>query len=201
MTELKFYWILIIFLVLSSNNIAFSEEIEKSGNIGRIDSHNSVYLSYNATSFVKYMNIQYEKRLKPGEQTLTKVVYGYGEMDYPRGGWQPYKKSISSIIGIGTGFKWYLSSNTNTLKGLRIEGSVNMVYISTSFKEPVSWPASDTEISGVLSGNIGYKWPLKEKFAVEILVGFNWPSLYPKPGIYDRLYPTSFIGFGLAYTF
>jgi len=143
--------------------------------------------------------MQYEKRLKTGAQSLTKVIYGYGEMDYPRGGWQPYKKSISSIIGIGTGFKHYLSSND--LKGLRIEGSINVVYISTSFKEPVGWPVSKTEISGVFSGNIGYKLPLKERFTVEILVGFNWPSLYPEPGVYDSLDLTSFIGVSLAYTF
>ena len=182
---------MIISLVLSSNNVALPKEIEELG------SHNSIYLAYVPTSFVKYINIQYERRLNTGEKTLTKVIYGYGEMDYPKGGWQPYKKSTSSIVGIGTGFKHYLSDD---LKGLRIEGSINIVYISTSFKEPLSWPASKTEISGVLSGNIGYKWPLKKNFAAEILVGFNWPSLYPKPGVYDSLDPTSFIGFNLVYT-
>jgi len=144
---------------------------------------------------VQYISEEYQSLTGPNLYTTKQLIYGYGKMSTEgEGGF--YKKSKDSIIGFGIGFKQYIYSS-NRAK-LWYGGSVNAAYQSTTLETP-NESKSTTEISGLLIGNIGYTWFFKERWAMEIMVGLAWPSVYPKPGMSDDLHASSFFGLGLSF--
>jgi len=142
---------------------------------------------------VQYINEKYQSLIGPNLYIVKQLIYGQGRIDAGGG---LYEKSRDSIFGIGIGFKRYLDSSN--LTNLWYEGSVSLAHISTIF-EGSGEQKSTTELSGLLIGNIGYTWFFEERLAMEILVGLAWPSLYPKPGMSDDLYTSSFFGLGLSF--
>lgn len=135
---------------------------------------------------VSYINGTYHS-LRGSNLYITKqLIFGQAEL---------YQKSKDSIVGFGIGFRRYTGSSS--LARLWYGGSVSIVNVFNL--EALGWPGSVTGLSGLLMGNIGYTWFLKERLALEILAGLTWPSLYRKPGVPDDLYASSFFGLGLTF--
>ena len=135
---------------------------------------------------VYYISTTHQRLLGPNLYLTKQLIFGRGES---------YEKSKDSIIGLGIGLRRY--TGWSSLAGLWYGGSVSIVNVFNI--EALAWPGSVTGLSGLLMGNIGYTWFFKERWAMEILLGLTWPSLYLKPGVPDDLYASSF--FGLGFTF
>ncbi len=180
-----FFCLLLIF----SQKPVFSGTLRKSSSLSSLPSE-FVSFTYDdidtVNGDVNYINIAYQSLLGPNVYVTKQLILGRGES---------YGKSKDSIIGLGIGLRRYAGSSG--LAGLWYGGSVSIVNVFNI--EAIASPGSVIGPSGLLMGNIGYTWFLKERLAVEIVLGLTWPSLYLKPGALDDLYASSFVGLGLAY--
>ncbi len=175
--------------------LVFSQKPVLSGTIGKDPSLSSlpsefVSLTYHdintANGDVSYINIAHQGLLGRNLYLTKQLVFGRAES---------YGYSKDSIIGLGIGLRRYTGWSSPVR--LWYGGSVSVVDVSNI--EAIAYPGSVTGPSGLLMINIGCSWFIKEKFAMEILLGLTWPSLYMKAGLVDDLYASSFVGLGLAY--
>ena len=181
---------LFLFLLL-----VFSQEPVFSGTPGKSSSLSSLPSEFVSFTYhdidtvngdVSYINTTYQSLLGPNLYLTRQLIFGRGES---------YGKSKDSIIGLGIGFRRYIGSSSPAR--LWWGGSVSIVNVFNL--EVIRYPGSVTGPSGLLTGNIGYTWFLKERLAIEILLGLTWPSLYLKPEVLDDLYASSFFGLGLTF--
>ncbi len=176
-------------LLVFSQKPVFSGTLRKSSSLSSLPSE-FVSLTYHAVDTVNgdvsYINIAYQSLLGPNLYVTKQLILGQAES---------YEKSKDSIIGLGIGLRRYTGSSSPAR--LWYGGSVSIVNVFNI--EALAWPGSVTGLSGLLMGNIGCTWFFKERWAVEILLGLTWPSLYMKPGAPDDLYASSFFGLGLTF--
>lgn len=175
--------------------LVFSQKPVFSGTLGKNPSLSSlpsqfVSFTYHAVGTVNgnvyYINAAYQSLLGPNLYVTKQLIFGRGES---------YEKSKDSIIGVGIGVRRYMGSSSPAR--LWYGGSASIVNVSNI--ETLAYPGSIVGPSGLLMGNIGCTWFFKERWAIEVLLGLTWPSLYMKPGTLDDLYASSFVGLGLTY--
>lgn len=180
-----FFCLLLIF----TQKPVFSGTLRKSSSLSSLPSE-FVSFTYHAVGTVNgnvyYINTAYQSLLGPNLYLTKQLILGRGEA---------YENSKDFIIGLGIGLRRYVASSN--MAGLWYGGSVSIVNVFNIVD--LGSRDSVTGLSGLLMGNIGYTWFLKERLAMEILLGLAWPSLYPKPGIPDDLYASSFFGLGLTF--
>ncbi len=180
-----FFCLLLIF----GQKPVFSATLRKSSSLFSLPSK-FVSFTYHAVGTVNgnvyYINAAYQSLLGPNLYVTKQLIFGRGES---------YEKSKDSIIGLGIGIRRYMGSS-NPVR-LWYGGSASIVNVSNI--ETLAYPGSIVGPSGLLMGNIGCTWFFKERWAIEVLMGLTWPSLYMKPGTLDDLYASSFVGLGLAY--
>ncbi len=176
-------------LLVFSQKPVFSATLRKSSSLFSLPSK-FISFTYQAVDTVNgnvyYINTAYQSLLGPNLYVTKQLVFGRAES---------YGHSKDSIIGVGIGLRRY--TGVSGPARLWYGGSVSIVNVFNI--EALAYPGSVTGPSGLLMGNIGYTWFFKERWAVEILLGLTWPSLYLKPGAPDDLYASSFFGLGLSF--
>lgn len=182
-------FLFVCLLLVFSQKPLFSSTLRKNSSLPFLPSE-FVSLTYHAVDTVSgnvyYINTAYQSLLGPNLYITKQLIFGRGES---------YEKSKDSIIGLGIGFRRY--TGPSSLAGLWYGGSVSIINVFNL--EALGWPGSVTGLSGLLMGNIGYTWFIKERLALEILAGLTWPSLYPKSPDTDDLYASSSFGLGLSF--
>ena len=176
-------------LLVFSQKPVFSDTLGKDPSLSSLPSE-FVSLVYHdidtANGDVGYTNVSLQSLLGRNLYLTKQLVFGRAES---------YGKSKDSIIGLGIGLRRY--TGWSSPAKLWYGGSVSIVNVSNI--EALAYPGSVTGPSGLLMANIGCSWFIKGKWALEILLGLAWPSLYMKEGLPDDLYASSFVGLGLAY--
>ncbi len=182
-------FLLLCLLLVFSQKPVFSATLRKNPSLFSLPSE-FVSFTYHAVDTVNgnvyYINTAYQNLLGPNLYLTKQLVFGRAES---------YGHSKDSIIGVGIGLRRYTGSSSPAR--LWYGGSVSIVNVFNI--EALAYPGSVTGPSGLLMGNIGCTWFFKERWAVEILLGLTWPSLYMKPGAPDDLYASSFFGLGLSF--
>lgn len=182
-------FLLLCLLLVFGPKPVFSATLRKSSSLSSLPSR-FVSFTYHVVDTVNgnvyYINTAYQSLLGPNLYLTKQLIFGRGES---------YEKSKDSIVGLGIGLRRYTGSSS--LARLWYGGSVSIVNVFNI--EALAWPGSVTGPSGLLMGNIGYTWLLKERWAMEILLGLTWPSLYVKSPDTDDLYASSFFGLGLIF--
>ncbi len=185
----RMLFLLMCLLLVFGQKAVFSGTLKKSSSLFSLPSK-FVSFTYHSVGTVNgnvyYINTAYQSLLGPSLYVTKQLIFGQGES---------YERSKDSIIGLGIGLRRYTGSSSPAR--LWYGGSVSIVNVSNI--EALAWPGSVTGLSGLLMGNIGCTWFFKERWAMEILLGLTWPSLYMKPGVTDDLYASSFFGIGLTF--
>ena len=193
--------LLLCVLLVFSQRPTFSKNLEEiSGGSPDPVPPQSVSIVYHTVATtngsVMYISEEYKKLVRPNLYIIAQLLFGRGKMNAGVEGGL-HKESEDSIVAIGIGFKRYIGPSN--LSGLCCGGSVSVARLVTTLEVSSDEPESMTELSGLLMGSIGYTYFLKERLAVEVALGLAWPSLYPKPGMPDDLYASSFFGLGLTF--
>ena len=180
---------LLCLLLLFSQKPVLSATLRKSSSLSSLP-FKFVSFTYHAVDTVNgnvyYINSAYQNLLGPNLYLTKQLIFGRGES---------YGKSKDSIVGLGIGLRRYTGSSSPA----RLWYGVSVSIVNVFNIEALAWPGSYPGLSGLLMGNIGCTWFFKERWAMEVLLGLTWPSLYRKPGTLDDLYASSFVGLGLAY--
>jgi hypothetical protein len=146
---------------------------------------------------VGYVSLHLERPIRPLLAGTIQLIFGSGRQENEGPSYLPDSSAL--VIAVGGGIRRYIKETAP--RGIWLEASLAAAYISVSFKESRSYPLPRTQFSGVISGTIGYSWILTQGWAVELLGGVTWPSLYPKMGVVHGLELDFFAGLSLASTF
>ncbi len=159
---------------------------------------NSLRIRYVHTGQVGYVSLHLERPIRPLLAGTTQLIFGSGRQENEEAS-DILPDSNAFVIAVGGGIRRYIKETAP--RGIWLEASLAIAYISVSFEESRSYPLPRTQFSGVVYGNIGYSWILTQGWAVELLGGITWPSLYPRMGVVHGLEPDFFAGLSLASTF
>lgn len=185
-----------VFLLLGVGS-CFSASSLDSGTQSNPALLDSLRIRYVDTGKIGYVSIQLERQLRPLLAKTTHFSFGSGRPENHEVSWPPYSDSL--FIGVGRGIRWYLQDRAP--RGLWLEGSLAIAYVSVSFEKSQTERPPESDLSGVLYGAIGRSWLLPQGWGVELLAGIMTPSLYTRPGVIHSLEPDFFAGFSLSSAF
>ncbi len=150
------------------------------------------------TGQVEYMSLHLERQLRPVLSETTQLIFGSGRQENKGTSYIP--DSTALVVAVGRGIRRYLKETAPG--GIWLEASLAIVYLSLSYEESRSYllPPSP-QLSGAVSGTIGYSWIFTQGWAVELLAGIMWPSLYPRIGEIHSLELDYCAGLSLTSTF
>ncbi|TET44060.1 hypothetical protein E3J59_05660 [Candidatus Aerophobetes bacterium] len=157
----------------------------------------SLRIRYVYTGQVGYISLQLETQIRPLLAKTTQLIFGSGRQENKGTSYLPDSDAL--VVAVGRGIRRYLKETAP--RGIWLEASLAIAYISISFEKSQGDRPSETQFSGAISSTIGYSWLLTQGWAVELLAGVIWPSLYPRIGAIHTLEPDFFAGLSLASTF
>ena len=195
---LRFVLILLIWLIvlLGVNSSLWATSLN-SANKSSPPLLDSLRIRYVGTGQVGYVSLHLERQIRPLLSHTTQLIFGSGRQGNQETSYPP--DSDAFVVAVGKGIRRYMEETAP--RGIWLEACLAIAYLSVSFEKSHSHRPSETQLSGAISGAIGYNWLLPEGWAVELLAGVMWPSLYRRMGVIHTLEPDFFVGLGLASTF
>jgi hypothetical protein len=157
----------------------------------------SLRIRYVGTGQLGYVSLHLETQIRPLLAKTTQLIFGSGRQENKGASYLPDSDVL--VVAVGRGIRRYMKQTAP--RGIWLEVSLAIAYVSVSFEKSQSYPLPETDLSGAISGSIGYSWLLSQGWTAELLAGVIWPSLYPRVGVIHSLEPDFFAGFSLASTF
>jgi len=149
------------------------------------------------TGQVEYISLHLERQIRPVLSETTQLIFGSGRQENKGTSYIP--DSTALVVAVGRGIRRYMKETAP--RGIWVEASLAIAYLSVSYEEYHSYLPPRTQLSGAVSGTIGYSWIFTQGWAVELLAGVIWPSLYPGIGEIHSLEPDFCAGLSLTSTF
>lgn len=184
-------------IVLLGVNSSLSATSLSSANKSSPPLLDSLRIRYVHTGQVGYMSLHLERQIRPLLAETTQLIFGSGRQENKGTSYLP--DSTALVIAVGRGIRRYMKETAP--RGIWLEASLAIAYLSLSYEEYHSYLPPRTQLSGAVSGNIGYSWIFTQGWAVELLAGIIWPSLYPGIGEIHSLEPDFCAGLSLTSTF
>jgi len=157
----------------------------------------SLRIRYVHTGQVGYISLHLERQIRPVLAETTQLIFGSGRQENKGTSYIPDSNAL--VVAVSRGIRRYMKETAP--RGIWLEASLAIAYLSLSYEEFHSYLPPSPQLSGAVSGAIGYSWILTQGWAVELLAGVIWPSLYPRIGEIHSLEPDFFAGLSLTSTF
>ncbi|MCK4926075.1 hypothetical protein KAS10_01810 [Candidatus Aerophobetes bacterium] len=157
----------------------------------------SLRIRYVHTGKVGYVSVQLERQVSPLVARTTHFSFGSGKSENQEISWPPPSNAL--FIAVGRGIRRYLEDSAP--RGLWLEASLAIAYVSVSFDRSGTDRPSEVDISGAIYGTFGRSWLLTRGWGIELLAGVMWPSLYPRAGVIHSLEPDFFAGLSVSSAF
>jgi len=184
-------------IVLLGVNSSLSATSLSSANKSSPPLLDSLRIRYVHTGQVGYVSLHLETQIRPLLAETTQLIFGSGRQENKGTSYLPDSNAL--VIAVGRGIRRYMKETAP--RGIWLEASLAIAYLSLSYEEYHSYLPPRTQLSGAVSGNIGYSWIFTQGWAVELLAGIIWPSLYPGIGEIHSLEPDFCAGLSLTSTF
>lgn len=185
-----------LFVLLGVNSSLWATSLS-SANKSSPPLLDSLRIRYVHTGQVGYISLHLERQIRPVLSQVTQLIFGSGRQENQETSYLP--DSDAFVVAVGKGIRRYMKETAPG--GIWLEASLAIAYLSVFFEKSQGYPLSETQLSGAISGAIGYNWLLPKGWAVELLAGVIWPSLYRRMGVIHSLEPDFFAGLGLTSTF
>jgi len=157
----------------------------------------SLRVRYVHTGKVGYVSVQLERQASPLVVRTTHFTFGSGKPENQEISYPPPSDAL--LIAVGRGIRRYLEGSAP--RGLWLEVSLAIAYVSVSFEESQIDHPPESDLSGVVYGTFGRSWLLARGWGIELLAGVMWPSLYPRAGVIHGLEPDFFAGLSVSSAF
>ena len=157
----------------------------------------SLRVRYVHTGKVGYVSLQLERQVSPLVARTTHFSFGSGKPENQEISYPP--PSDAFFIAMGRGIRRYLQDSAP--RGLWLEASLAIAYVSVSFEESQIDHPPESDLSGAVYGAFGRSWLLARGWGIELLAGVMWPSLYPRAGVIHSLEPDFFAGLSVSSAF
>ncbi len=157
----------------------------------------SLRVRYVHTGKVGYVSVQLERQVNPLVARTTHFSFGSGKPENQEISYPPPSDAL--FIAVGRGIRRYLEDSAP--RGLWLEASLAIAYVSVSFDEFQTDHPPESDLSGAAYGTFGRSWLLARGWGIELLAGVMWPSLYPRAGVIHGLEPDFFAGLSVSSAF